>query len=80
MECGLAEEQVEKSGIVCLDNKEEDFLCRDPKERGPNDGVGRISPYPIVNQVRIPRSCGDDSDLDTVSCNSNEAAQLKSIL
>jgi len=51
MECGHAEDQVKKRGIVSLDDEEEDFFCRNPKECRPNDGIGRIGPYSRVYQV-----------------------------
>lgn len=51
MECGLAENEVEHRGIVGLDDEEEDFFCRDSKERWADDGIGRIGPYPRVYQV-----------------------------
>ena len=51
MECGLAEEEVEKGGIVGLDDKKEDLFSRDSEESRANDGVGRICPYSSVDEV-----------------------------
>ena len=67
MKCRLAEQEVEEGGIVGLDDEEEDFLCWDSKERGSNDHVGRICPYPRMDQVRIPRCGRDDGNLNRVS-------------
>ena len=63
MKCGLAEEEIEDRGVVCLYDEEKDFFCRDPKYRRPNYGVWRIRPDARVNQVGVPRRGGDDSDL-----------------
>ena len=67
MERGLAEEEVEQGGIVGLNDKKEDLFGWYSEESRTNDRIGWICPYLGVNEVRIPRSGGDDSDLERVS-------------
>lgn len=67
MEGGLAEDQVEKRGIVGLDDEKEDFFCGNSKERRANDGTWRIGPYSRVYQVRVPWRGRDDGDLSMIS-------------
>lgn len=64
MECWLAEKEIEKGGVICLDDKEEDLFCWDSKERGANDCIGRIGPNSGVDQVGVPWRGRDDSNLD----------------
>lgn len=67
MEYWFAEEKVEQRCIVGLDDKEEDLFRRNLEEGRTNDGVGRICPYPGVDEVRVPWSSGYDSNLRMVS-------------
>lgn len=57
MKGGFAGEDVEKGGIVCLDNKEEDLFSRYVEECRANNHVCRIGPYVAVDEVRVPGYC-----------------------
>lgn len=66
MKCGFAEQEIEKRGIVGLDDEEEDFFCRYSEESGANDGIGRVGPDSRVNEVGVPWSGRENSDLDSL--------------
>lgn len=50
-----------------MNDKEEDLFRWYLEESRTNDGIGRICPYSGMDEVRIPRSSGYDSDLEVVS-------------
>jgi len=54
MKSGLVQEKVEQRGVIRLDDEEEEFFGRDPKESGPGNGVRWVRPYSVPDEVRIP--------------------------
>ena len=68
MKCWLAQDEVEERRVERLDDEEEDFLCWNLVQGGPNDDVVRIRPYPVANEVGIPGSCRYHCDLQHFSC------------
>jgi len=67
LEGGLAEDQIQQRGVVCLYKEEEDFLERNVKQRGANNDMVRVAPYIGANQIRVPWYCGSDGDLANAS-------------
>lgn len=63
MECGLAEDQIQQRGVVCLDEEKEDFLEGNVKQRGANNDMVRVAPYVGADQIRVPWYCCSDGDL-----------------
>ena len=51
MECRFAEEEIEDGGAVCLNDKEEDFLGRNPEQGWTKHSIGWVGPYPCLDQV-----------------------------
>lgn len=54
---GFGGEDVEKRGIVCLNDEKEDLLSRDMEQSRANNDMCRIGPYSAADEVGIPRDC-----------------------
>lgn len=53
---------MQQRGVVRLDDEEETFLERDLEKGRASDRVGRVAPYSLANQVRVPRDGGGKGD------------------
>jgi hypothetical protein len=51
MEGRFVQDQIEKRSGVCLYDEEEDFLSWNIKQGRANDGVWRVSPNFVSNQI-----------------------------
>lgn len=60
----LAQEQVKQRRVVGLNDEEEDFLERNVEQLRANDNIVRVGPDARSNQIRVPRCCGHDGDLE----------------
>lgn len=67
MERRFTKQEVKERGIVGLDDEEEHFFCWYPEESGANDCIGRICPYPCMNQVRVPWRSREDGNLQEMN-------------
>jgi hypothetical protein len=52
----FAEEHVEKRRVKRLDHEKEELLSRNIPRSQPDDNSRRIRPYPVSDEIRIPRA------------------------
>ena len=55
VEGGFAKEQVQEGCVVGLNNEEEDLFGRYAEKCRTDNGMGRVGPYSLVDEVRVPR-------------------------
>lgn len=60
----LVQQVIEQRGDVGLDDEEEELLGGDGQKGGAEDGVGRVGPDIVADEVAVPRDGGDDGDGD----------------
>ena len=63
MEHGFAENEIEQSGIVRLDDEEKDLFERYVQQLWPDYYVFRVAPDVVANEVRVPWYRRDHCDL-----------------
>lgn len=56
MKGGFAEKHVEERRVQSLDHKEEELLSRDIPRCQSDHDTRRIRPYPVLDQIRVPRT------------------------
>ena len=63
MDDGLGEDGVEGGGDVGLDKEEEQLLEGNRQDCRAEDGVGRVAPDLVGDEIRVPGDRCDDRDL-----------------
>jgi hypothetical protein len=63
LECWLAQNKIQERSVVGLDDKEEDLLERDVKQRWTDNDMAGIAPDACANEVRVPRKGRGDGNL-----------------